>query len=357
MTVQLRDADVIVVGGGQAGLAVGYYLRRAGVDFLILDDQPAPGGAWQHMWPSLRLFSPASYSSLAGWMMPPTGDDRFPDAAHVVDYLTRYEKRYDLPVVRPIRVSSVSLGAGGRFAVHTDAGSAASRGVVSATGTWSRPHVPAVPGRDTFRGRQLHTVDYDGPEPFAGQRVVVVGGGNSGAQILAELTTVAETLWITQRPPRFLPDDVDGRVLFQLASRRFAARRDGVDDPGSGIRGLGDIVMVPPVREARDRGSLVAEPPPSAFTPTGLEWPNGRPTDVDAVVWCTGFRPALDHLEPLGLRGRIATTGAAGTRSADVPGLYLVGYGDWTGPASATLVGAARTARDTVRELADAIVS
>lgn len=351
MTVQVRDADVIVVGGGQAGLAVGYYLRRAGVDFLILDDQPAPGGAWQHVWPSLRLFSPASYSSLAGWMMPPTGDDRFPDAAHVVDYLTRYEKRYDLPVVRPVRVSSVALVDGGRLSVRTDGGTATARALVSATGTWSRPYVPAVPGRDTFRGRQLHTVDYNGPAPFAGQRVAVVGGGNSGAQILAELSTVAETTWITQRPPRFLPDDVDGRVLFQLASRRFAARRDGVEDPGGGIGGLGDIVMVPPVREARDRGALVAEPPVSALTPTGLEGLDGRRADVDAVVWCTGFKPALDHLEAVGIRGPIAMDGAAGTRSMGVPGLCLVGYGDWTGPASATLVGAARTARDTVREL------
>lgn len=355
MTVQLRDADVIVVGGGQAGLVVGYYLRRAGVDFLILDDQPAPGGAWQHAWPSLRLFSPASYSSLAGWTMPPTGDDRFPDARHVVDYLTRYEKRYDLPVVRPVRVSSVSPVDGGRFSVATDGGTATARVVVSATGTWSRPYVPAVPGRDAFRGRQLHTVDYDGPEPFTGQRVAVVGGGNSGAQILAELATVAQTIWITRRPPRFLPDHVDGQVLFQLASRRFAARRDGVEDPGGGIGGLGDIVMVPPVRDARERGVLVAEPPVAALTPTGLEWPDGRRADVDAVVWCTGFKPALDHLEPLGIRGRIATGGAAGTRAVDIPGLYLVGYGDWTGPASATLVGAARTARDTVRELTDAL--
>lgn len=346
---------MIVVGGGQAGLVIGYYLRRAGVDFVILDDQPAPGGAWRHAWPSLRLFSPAAYSSLAGWMMPPTGDDLYPGAAHVVDYLTRYEQRYDLPRVRPVRVESVSLADDGRFQVATDAGSATARVVISATGTWSRPYLPAVPGRDTFRGRQLHTVDYGGPEPFAGRRVAVVGGGNSGAQILAELSTVAETIWITQRPPRFLPDDVDGRVLFQLASRRFAAHRDGVEAPAGGIGGLGDIVMVPPVREARDRGALVAEPPVSALTPTGLEWPDGRRADVDAIVWCTGFKPALIHLEPLGIRGRIAMDGAAGTRVVDVPGLYLLGYGDWTGPASATLVGAARTARDTVRELTEAL--
>ncbi|HEX6486389.1 MAG TPA: FAD-dependent oxidoreductase, partial [Nocardioidaceae bacterium] len=96
-----RQREVVVIGGGQAGLAAGYYLRRAGVDFAILDAAPEPGGAWRSMWPSLRTFSPTQYSSLPGWMMPPwTADDGFPLAAHVVEYLTRYEQRYDLPVVR-----------------------------------------------------------------------------------------------------------------------------------------------------------------------------------------------------------------------------------------------------------------
>lgn len=345
---------MIVVGGGQAGLVIGYYLRRAGVPFVILDDQPAPGGAWRHAWPSLRLFSPAEYSSLAGWMMPPSADDLYPGAAHVVDYLTRYEQRYELPVVRPVRVTSVSRDAQGWFAVRTDAGRVRARAVISATGTWSTPYVPPLPGRETFTGRQLHTAGYAGPAPFAGQRVAVVGGGNSGAQILADVSTVADTTWITHRPPRFLPDDVDGRALFQLASQRYVARLAGTDDHGGEIAALGDIVMVPPVRDARSRGVLHAEPPAAAVSPTGLEWPGGRRREFDAIIWCTGFRAALAHLSRLdGAEdaGRFRTGGSGGTRALDAPGLFLAGYGDWTGPASATLVGAARTARGTVHDL------
>lgn len=349
----IRDADVIVIGGGQAGLALGFYLRRSGEDFLILDDQETPGGAWQHMWPSLRLFSPAEYSSLPGWMMPPTGSDEFPSAGHVVDYLTRYEQRYELPIVRPVHVDAVRAADGG-FIVDTSAGSLAARTVMNATGTWAQPFKPNMPGNEEFSGRQLHTVDYRGPEDFTGLRVAVVGGGNSGAQILAEISTVADTTWITRRPPRFLPDDVDGRVLFELASRRYRAQQDGRNET-DGIGALGDIVMVPPVRDARARGVLRAQLPIAALAATGLAWPDGRRTDVDAIVWCTGFRPALNHLTPLHLPSRpdgsIPTTGPTSTLAAAHPGLYLVGYGNWTGPASATLIGAARTARDTIRGL------
>ncbi|WP_157601767.1 FAD-dependent oxidoreductase, partial [Saccharomonospora halophila] len=205
--------DVVVIGGGQAGLAAGYFLRRTGLDFAILDAAEAPGGAWRHAWESLRLFSPAEHSPLPGWWMPRQDGEAYPTADHVVDYLTRYERRYALPVHRPVRVRSVR-DAGDGLAVESDRGTWHARGVVSATGTWAAPFTPDVPGRGEFAGTQWHTVDYRTPEPFRGRRVVVVGGGNSAAQILAEVSTVAaDTLWCTARPPRFMPDDVDDLLV------------------------------------------------------------------------------------------------------------------------------------------------
>jgi putative flavoprotein involved in K+ transport len=357
--------DVAVIGGGQAGLATGYYLAREGLSFAILDANDGPGGAWRHGWDSLRAFSPASWTSLPGWMMP-GGQEEFPARDEVVEYLGAYEERYGLPVYRPVWVENIrredangeslvveartSGRSGGTTSVKLPA-----RTVVSATGTWSNPYVPDYPGRKSFRGEQLHSARYRSPEPFAGQRVLVVGGGNSGAQILAEVSRIADATWVTLGEPEFLPDDVDGQVLFERATERYQARSEGRPEPPAG--GLGDVVMVPPVREARDRGELHSAAPFERFTPEGVVWPGGAEEPVDAVIWCTGFRAALQHLWPLGILdedGRVETGGPDGgsvTRSVSEPRLWLVGYGDWTGYASATVIGVGRTARSTAREI------
>ncbi|MBC6445710.1 ArsO family NAD(P)H-dependent flavin-containing monooxygenase [Actinokineospora xionganensis] len=347
-----EHSPAVVIGAGQAGLAAGFHLRRAGVDFVILDAQTEPGGAWTRGWDSLRLFSPARHSSLPGRPMPPfRADGGYPTAGHVVDYLADYEKRYDLPVIRPARVHEVRPD-GDRLRVVSDAGEWSARFVVSATGTWWRPFVPAIPG--AFGGRQLHTAGYRGQAEFAGTRVVVVGGGNSGAQIAADLTAAADVLWVTRRPPRYLPDHIDGRALFDVATRRKQALDEGEADD-AGVAGLGDIVAVPAVRQARGHGLLTARPMFARLDQAGPVWADGTQEAVDAIIWCTGFRPALSHLTPLRLRtenGHIATVG---TRAVDEPRLHLLGYGDWTGPASATLIGVGPTARAAAREIADAL--
>ncbi|MEC3997126.1 ArsO family NAD(P)H-dependent flavin-containing monooxygenase [Actinacidiphila sp. DG2A-62] len=348
-----RPVDVVVIGGGQAGLAAGYHLRRLGIEFVILDTQAAPGGAWQHTWDSLHLFSPAAYSSLPGRPMPPQPGQTYPDASHVADYLTDYEKRYHLPIQRNTRVGAVRRQ-GDRLLVEADTGTWAARAVISATGTWSRPFLPAVAGRDIFTGRQLHTVNYRSPTDFAGQRVVVVGAGNSGAQIAADLALAgeAEVTWVTQRPPRYLADDIDGRALFDAATAHRQALNAGRTDTG-GVASLGDIVAIPPVRADRDAGLLTAQPMFTRLTATSARWDDGHEAGADAVIWCTGFRPALAHLAPLNLRtprGHIPTDG---TRAVDEPRLHLFGYGDWTGPASATLIGVGRPARDAARQITE----
>jgi putative flavoprotein involved in K+ transport len=337
--------DVLVIGAGQSGLAVGYYLRRAGLAFKLLDDQAVPGGAWPHGWNSLRLFSPADASSLPGWLMPRPADNGFPIRDAVIDYLTQYEQRYALSVHRPVRVEAVRRSSSG-FAVQTNAGTWQARAIVCATGSWSNPFIPAYPGQSEFAGVQLHSARYQVATPFAGQRVLVVGGGNSGAQLLAEVSQVAHTTWVTEQEPRFLPDDVDGRVLFSQATQRYHAGQQTASPPT-----LGDVVMVDSVKEARRRGVLHSVRPFARFTRTGVVWTDGREQAFDAVLWCTGFRPALDFLLPLGVLppdGRVATEG---TRATALPGLWLVGYGSWTGFASATLIGVGRSARATVDEI------
>ena len=343
-----HHVDVAVIGAGQAGLAAGYYLRRTGLSFVLFDDQESAGGAWRHTWPSLRLFSPAEFSSLPGRPMPATAGGN-PSAAQVIDYLAGYEARYGLPVHRPVRVGAVHREGDG-FRLETTDGQWHARAVVSATGTWSQPFWPAVPGRRAFRGAQVHSASYAGPGPYRGRRVVVVGGANSGAQIAAELAEVADLTWCLKGTPHWLPDDVDGRELFRVATVRAQALAAGLPDPG-GVAALGNIVVVPPVQRARDAGLLDPQPMFDRFTPTRVAWADGREQEVDAVIWCTGFRPALRHLRPLRLREDDGTVSTRGAASARVPGLYLLGYGDWTGPGSATLIGVGPTAKDAVAAL------
>lgn len=343
-----NTVDVLVIGGGQAALATAYFLRRTQLSYLVLDDQASPGGAWPHAWKSLRLFSPATWSSIPGWPMPPT-QSTYPTRAEVIDYLTRYEARYNFPLLRPVHVDRVERD-GEFLKVCAGERSWRARTVVSATGTWNAPYIPDYPGRERFAGVQLHSAHYVEPTPFAGKKVMIVGGGNSGAQVLAEVSKVAETLWITLEPPQFLADDVDGRVLFERATERWKALQAGrtVEHPKGG---LGDVVMIEPVREARERGVLVAERPFAHFDEQGVVWADGRRVAIDAVIWCTGFHPALDHLRALAVVEADGKVAVDGTRAQKQPNLWLVGYGEWTGPASATLIGVTRTARSTVNEI------
>lgn len=230
--------------------------------------------------------------------------------------------------------------------VTTDQGSLFAKAVVSATGNWSHPYIPDIPGRESFRGKQIHSAQYVQPDEYAGQTVLVVGGGNSGAQIIAEVAPISRALWVTTQDPLFLPDDVDGRVLFERAVARMKA---GPSDTPVG--GIGDIVMVPPVKEARDRGDLTSVRPFIRMTANGVVWPDDTEMDVDAIIWCTGYRPALDHLNRIGVvesDGRVEVYNHQAVKELR---LWLAGYGDWTGPGSATLMGAARTARDLAAKL------
>lgn len=280
--------------------------------------------------------------------MPSQGPE-YPSRDDVVAYLRAYEARYAFHIERPMQVTSVTRDNEG-FEVSAGERRWHAKAVVNATGTWRKPFVPAYEGSSTFSGLQIHSAQYQNPDPFQGQRVAVVGGGNSSAQVFAEVSkVVADAVWVTQDEPSFLADDVDGRVLFERATARWRAFQEGrsvTELPG----GFGDIVMVPPVVEARARGVLNAVRPFVRMIPEGVVWRDGSISTLDAVIWCTGFRPALDHLLVLGFADK-SQIEMQGTQAVNAPGIWLVGYGEWTGAASATLVGVMRTAKKTAEEI------
>ena len=335
--------EVVVIGGGQSGLATAYYLKRNKIDFVVLDASEQPGGAWQDMWDSLSLFSAAEHNALPGWWMPPS-ENEYPSKDEVIDYLKAYEKRYDIPVERPVNVEAIYSNEQ-EFEIKTDRGIWKSLAVVSATGTWNEPYIPDIPGKNVFTGKQLHAKDYKNPDGFKGKTVVIVGAGNSGAQILAEVSKVTETIWANREEPSFLPDHVDGRYLFDFASKKYKGKED---KPNYSV---GDIVMVPPVKDARERGVLNSVPMFEKIDQNSILWSDGSSKEVDVIIWCTGFKPYLKHLTPLNVVSENNRVETSGTKAVDQPGLWLVGYGGWTGYASATIIGVGRTARSTVNQI------
>jgi cation diffusion facilitator CzcD-associated flavoprotein CzcO len=339
----VHDTDVVVIGAGQAGLSGAYFLRRAGLDFAVLDANAAPGGAWQHRWPTLRMATVHGIFDLPGMHFdPPAPDER---AAHAVPaYFAAYEREFDLAVRRPVAVDAVRRGPGGRLLVETDAGTWSARAVLNATGTWTRPFWPHYPGQETFRGRQLHTADYRGPDSFAGKRVVVVGGGTSAVQLLLEIGEVATTTWVTRRPPEFREGPFTSEYGREIVARVDERVRAGLP-PHSVVYRTG-LALTPQVWAARERGLLDRRPMFAEITPSGVVWTDGTFAAADVILWCTGWRAALDHLAPLGLRGPGGGIVMDGTRVVAEPRVHLVGYGP-----SASTVGANRAGRAAVREI------
>lgn len=297
---------MLVAGAGQAGLSAAYHLRRRGLPresgFVVLDANPGPGGAWQHRWPSLTLGAAHRIHDLPGL---PLGepDPTEPASAVVARYYTEFERRFELPVHRPVRVRRVTSpkGVASPLLVHTDAGDWRTRVLVNATGTWDRPHWPYYPGRELFRGRQLHTRDFRSAEELCGQRVVVVGGGTSAVQLLLQLAEVgATTTWVTRRPPEFVrrPFDVEwGRSVERRVDERVRA---GLS-PLSVVAATG-LPLTEQYQRGIDAGVLVARDMFTSITPHGVRFAGGEEVRADAILWATGFRAALGHLAPLRLR-------------------------------------------------------
>jgi cation diffusion facilitator CzcD-associated flavoprotein CzcO len=341
-------SDVVVIGAGQAGLSAAYGLRRAGLEpgpgFVVLDREDGPGGAWRHRWPTLRVDRAHGIASLPGLPFEPA--DRTRPAAEIVPaYFDAYERVFDLQVRRPVRVAAVRSAERG-LEVETDAGTWHARALINATGTWTRPFRPRYPGAESFRGRQLHTVDYPGPDEFAGLRVVVVGGGTSAVQLLMEIAPVAAaTTWVTRRPPVFHEEPFDedrGRAVVALVEERVRA---GL--PPQSVVSVTGLALTPEVRAAQESGVLHRLPMFERITPDGVAWADGTAVGADVILWATGWRAALGHLTPLRLRGRGGGIEVDGTRVVSDPRIHLVGYGP-----SASTIGANRAGQAAAREVA-----
>jgi cation diffusion facilitator CzcD-associated flavoprotein CzcO len=339
--------ESVVIGGGQAGLSASYHLRRRGVGHVLLDANPSPGGAWQHRWDSLTMADVHGVAALPDSEAPDAGAARANQA--VAAYFADYEREHDLPVLRPVRVDRVT-SEGELLVVRAGERTWTTRTIVNATGTWERPFVPHYPGIETFTGEQVHTIDYPGAEHFLGRRVLVVGGGASAVQFLGELAPLTRTLWVTRRPPVWRTAGFDREAGHEAVALVEDRVRRGL--PPASVVSVTGLALREQEQLADSLGAYDRRPMFASIEPGGVRWRDGHFEPVDAIVWATGFRPAVGHLAPLHLRSPQGGIQLDGTTAVADPRVQLVGYGP-----SASTIGANRAGRAAaiavVRRLAD----
>ncbi|MUM19259.1 NAD(P)/FAD-dependent oxidoreductase [Mycobacterium sp. CBMA271] len=340
--------DAVVVGAGQAGLAAATALIDRGLRPVILDAGSEPGGAWKHYYDSLTLFSPARYSGMVGRSFP--GDpDRYPRRDEVIEYLRDYAVRLDVEFRLRCQVARVGEDVGG-YALTTECGDTLITPIlISATGTHGNPYIPAIPGLEKFTGHQLHAGQYREAAQFGGQRVVVVGAGNSAVQIAVELADAATVTLATRGGVRLVPQRPFG---FDM---HFWYTRTGFDTAPVGSW-LPRRPTAPVFDGGRYRAALEAGRPDCRKMFTDMDgaavaWSDESTESVDTVVWATGYRPAVDYLAGLGTLDACGVPRHRNGVSTTHRGLGYVGLEWQRSLSSATLRGVGRDAAYVVDRL------
>ena len=324
-----KSFHTIVIGGGQAGLSVGYYLARQGRPFIILDASRRVGDAWRQRWDSLRLFTPAAFDGLVG-MKFPAAPFSFPTKDDMADYLEAYARRFQLPIRNGIRVDRVTR-VGSRYLIEAGPERFEADHVVVAMSSYQVPRVPAFAKQLRPDILQMHSSEYQNPRQLKPGGVLLVGAGNSGAEIAIDVAREHPT-WVSGRDTGHVPFRIDGlaarlflmRFLFRVVFHRLLT----VGTPlGRRLR-----------QKMFTKGAPLIRVKPQHFAAAGIQrvakmqgvvnglpvLEDGRSLDVANVIWCTGFGNGLSWIDlPI-----FETDGEPRHQSgivADEPGLYFVG--------------------------------
>ena len=346
--------ETVIIGGGQAGLATGYFLKRRGVSFVILDAHSRVGDSWRVRWDSLRVFSPAKYDGLPGMGFPAPALS-FPTKDEVGDYMEAYANRFHLPVRNGTRVEQVTR-AGRKLCITTSAGDFEANSVVVATGSFSSAKVPEFAPQLGDQITQLHSSSYKNPAQLRAGDTLVVGLGNSGAEIAMDLLRSGRRVFASGAPSAQVPfKHGAGSALFVLPVIRFMGMHVLTVDSPVGRKVLPKMKGAPLIRvKTRD---LEAAGVQRVARVTGVRdglplLANGQTLDVANVIWCTGLRADLSFLElpnVFGPNRELVQYRGVATKE---PGVYFVGMDRQYSAASEILPGVGRDAAYVARALA-----
>jgi putative flavoprotein involved in K+ transport len=329
-----EHVDVLVIGAGQAGLAIGWHLREQGIrSFLLIDGGPEVGHVWRNRWDSLRLFTPAEYDALPGMPFPaPAGT--YPTKDQVSHYLRGYAAAFDLPVRLNTRLTRLSK-TGDTFHADTATGPITARQVVIATGPFQTPTVPTMARNLAADVVQVHSADYRNPDQLPDGPVLVVGAGNSGLQIACELAaTRPVTVAVGTRSP-MLPQRMLGRDLFWWLSRLGLLTKTADSRLARRVQNKGDLVIGTRWRDLSRLGVQV-RPRLEDIDLTRAMFADGTSTEVAAVVWATGFRTDYSWLD---IPGAVVDGAVPHERGlTPVPGLSILGL-PWLHTRGSALLG------------------
>lgn len=352
--------DVVVIGGGQAGLATGYFLKRSGLRFLILDASERIGDAWRRRWDSLRLFTPAKLDGLAGMRFPGPRES-FPTKDEMADYLEAYAARFELPVRTGTRVNRLSRSGDG-YRIETDRGAIEAAQVVVAMASYQTPRIPAFARELRGDVVQLHARDYRNPAQLRDGGVLIAGAGNSGAEIALDLARQHE-VWLAGRDTGHVPFRIDGfaarwlltRLVLRVAFHRVLTVRTPI---GRKVRPKilsqgGALIRVKPAQLA---AAAIHRTPRVIGARDGLPLlDDGRSLDVANVVWCTGFNAGLDWIDLPIFDGKAIGHGEPEHEAGvvtEAPGLYFVGLHFLYAFSSTMIHGVSRDAKRIARAVA-----
>jgi putative flavoprotein involved in K+ transport len=315
-----KQVEVAVIGAGQAGLAMGYYLAQQGRRFVILDGAPRIGQSWRVRYDSLKLFTPAQYNNLPGLPFPAPAD-HYPTKDEVADYLERYAKTHRLPVQLNTRVQALKRGTDG-YLIETEGETYCANQVVIATGPFQRPFTPPFATGLAAEVFQIHSSQYRNPEQLPPGPVLVVGAGNSGAQIAEELSLTRKVyLSVGTRPP-YRPQRVLGRSLFWWLDKLGVMNLTRDTWLGRKLSAADPLIGTDLNKMARERGVELLGRAEKAAGKT-VTFTGGRTLPVSTIVWATGFRPDFRWVQVPVFDDRGVPIHQRGVTAA--PGLYFLG--------------------------------